>query len=172
MPCTPDLFSAYCVELIGEVLPNFITDWTQGKERYLSSNKYDEVIPKKGKPKFGGWIFNGFDTRKNIEIGADRAQYKIIEKSIKEKLIPSLQKIKVYDAVPDFIKETAVAKIEDLNVMAPDSINQNTPLKFLMTRRPTRNLTDRGAWAPNQINLMKKIDSEYDKLAEYIINNF
>lgn len=172
VPCTPDLFSAYCVELIGEVLPNFITDWTQGKERYLSSNKYDEVIPKKGKPKFGGWIFNGFDTRKNIEIGADRAQYKIIEKSIKEKLIPSLQKIKVYDAVPGFIKETAVAKIEDLNVMAPDSINQNTPLKFLMTRRPTRNLTDRGAWAPNQINLMKKIDSEYDKLAEYIINNF
>ncbi|WP_330166453.1 ParA family protein, partial [Escherichia coli] len=35
VPCTPDLFSSYCVGLIGEMLPSFIRDWEQGKERYL-----------------------------------------------------------------------------------------------------------------------------------------
>jgi chromosome partitioning protein len=45
VPCTPDSFSAYCVSLIGEVLPTFIDDWNQGRRRYEVSNRYDKVIP-------------------------------------------------------------------------------------------------------------------------------
>lgn len=60
VPCTPDIFSAYCIGLIGEVLPSFIDDWVQGKSRFEKSNPHDPLIPIKGKPKFGGWIFNGF----------------------------------------------------------------------------------------------------------------
>lgn len=62
MPCTSDLFSAYCITLIGERLPDFIADWEQGQKRYEANNIYDDFIPFKGKPKFGGWIFNGFDS--------------------------------------------------------------------------------------------------------------
>jgi chromosome partitioning protein len=177
VPCTPDLFSAYCVGLIGQVLPSFIEDWEQGKTRYLQSNSYDQVIPQKGQPKFGGWIFNGFDTRKKAgssevsKTGADRAQFEKIQNSIYEQLIPKLNGIRAYSAVPDFINKEPVANIEDLNVMAPDSIVQNVPIKYLPQHKPTRDI-GRGTWAKNQIDLMGKMDEEYDRLANFIINCF
>ena len=178
VPCTPDLFSAYCVGLIGQVLPRFIEDWNQGKMRYLQSNSYDQIIPKKGQPKFGGWVFNGFDTRKKVlsseivKTGADQAQFDKVKKSIKDNLIPKLMDISGYSAVPEFIDENPIANIEDLNVMAPDSIVQNIPIKYLKNSKPTRANVGSGSWSTNQINLMKKMDQEYDKLADYIISKF
>lgn len=178
VPCTPDLFSAYCVGLIGQVLPDFIKDWEQGKLRYLKANSYDKVIPTKGKPKFGGWIFNGFDTRRKSgstkveKTGADKAQFEKVKTAINQKLIPKLKLIDAYSAIPDFITEEPVASIEDLNVMAPDSIVQNVPIKYLPKQRPTRDSVGRGSWASNQNELMKKMDLEYDRLAKFIIDNF
>jgi cellulose biosynthesis protein BcsQ len=178
VPCTPDLFSAYCVGLIGQVLPRFIEDWEQGKQRYLESNSYDIVIPQKGQPKFGGWIFNGFDTRKKTfsgeieKTGADQAQFIKVQNSIDKNLIPKLREIKSYPAIPDFISKEPIASIEDLNVMAPDSIVQNTPIKYLPDARPTRENVLSGTWSPNQRKLMKKMDKEYDELAKFMIDKF
>jgi chromosome partitioning protein len=176
VPCTPDLFSAYCVGLIGEMLPSFIRDWEQGKERYIEGNPGDKMIIQKGVPKFGGWIFNGFDTRKSSgvkhEVGADAVHLKSIEESIRSQMLPQLKKISSYNAVPDFATIKPVAKIEDLNVMAPDSIIQNVPIRYLSERRPTNALRGRGQWAQNQIDLMNDMADEYDNLAQYIINNF
>lgn len=173
VPCTPDLFSSYCVNLIGEMLPNFIQDWEQGKQRFIKSDPNDKLILQKGKPKFGGWIFNGFDTRKNVEVGADKALLDILEGSIKNKLIPSLQSnISTYEAIPHFVNHEPVAKIEDLNVMASDSIYQNIPIKYLSQTKPTRDLRDRHSWASNQIELMNKMGNEFDNLAQYIIDNY
>ena len=176
VPCTPDLFSAYCVGLIGEMLPSFIRDWEQGKERYLESNPRDSVIASKGRPKFGGWIFNGFDTRKRDgikrEVGADAEHHRSITQSIEEQMIPQLKKIKSYEASPAFVGHEPVAKIEDLNVMAPDSIIQNVPIRYLSRFRPTNALRGRGQWAQNQVDLMNDMADEYDKLAQYIISDF
>lgn len=178
VPCTPDLFSAYCVGLIGQVLPRFIEDWEQGKARYLQSNSYDQMIPKKGQPKFGGWIFNGFDTRKKInsdeiaKTGADQAQFKKVQNSINKELIPRLKNITAYSAIPEFVSQDPVASVEDLNVMAPDSIVQNTPIKYLPQSRPTRENVGSGAWSTNQTALMKKMDQQYDDLATFIIEKF
>jgi cellulose biosynthesis protein BcsQ len=175
VPCTPDLFSAYCVGLIGEMLPSFIRDWDQGKERYLEGNPGDNTISEKGMPKFGGWIFNGFDTRKRDgakrEVGADAVHHKSISASIRE-MIPQLSKITSYQAVPVFIETEPVAKIEDLNVMAPDSIIQNVPIRYLSKYRPTNALRGRGKWAQNQIDLMNEMADEYDNLAQHIIDYF
>jgi chromosome partitioning protein len=176
VPCTPDLFSAYCVGLIGEMLPSFVRDWEQGKERYLKSNPRDEIINKKGMPKFGGWIFNGFDTRtkkgNKQEVGADAKHHKSIATSIETKMIPQLNNIKLYGAVPSFVNLEPVAAIEDLNVMAPDSIIQNVPIKYLSEKRPTNELRGRGQWAKNQIDLMKAMAGQYDQLATYIVENY
>jgi cellulose biosynthesis protein BcsQ len=178
VPCTPDLFSAYCVGLIGQVLPRFIEDWEQGKFRYLQSNSYDQVIPQKGQPKFGGWIFNGFDTRRKVgakepvKTGADQAQFKKVQNAINNNLIPKLKDIKAYSAVPDFIRQEPVASIEDLNVMAPDSIVQNIPIKYLRQSKPTRDNVVSGTWAPNQRILMEEMDKQYDKLAKFMIDKF
>lgn len=176
VPCSPDFFSAYCIGLIGEVLPLFVKDWLQGKERFVASNPYDNLIPAKGQPKFGGWIFNGFDTRKqkgNVDfVAADKFQYNMIKSVISDKLLPSLAKLTDYQAVPDFITPESIAQIEDLNVIAPDSILQNIPLKYLSKQRPTRNTVGKGSWAPNQIDLMQRMDAEYDAMANLIINQF
>lgn len=178
VPCTPDLFSAYCVGLIGQVLPQFIADWEQGKSRYLQSNSYDQVIPKKGQPKFGGWIFNGFDTKKKrnaseiLKTGADQAQFKKVQGSINDKLIPRLREIESYSSIPDFVSQAPIASVEDLNVVAPDSIVQNIPIKYLSQSSPTRENVGRGSWSRNQKDLMGKMDAEYDRLAKFMIDKF
>lgn len=177
VPCTADLFSSYCIGLIGEMLPIFEKDWEQGTQRFLNGGIEDKVILTKGQPKFAGWIFNGFDTRKKqgavqaTEVGADLAHREVISDSVKHNLIPSLNKIHKYQCVPNFVTDQPIAKIEDLNVMAPDSIIQNVPLKFLSSVKPTRQVLVRGAWAKNQVELMNKMDREHDKLADYLIAN-
>ncbi|WP_084592157.1 ParA family protein [Novosphingobium sp. MBES04] len=172
VPCTADRFSAYCVGLIGEVLPIFADDWEQGVKRYSRTNPGDTYVSCKGKPKFGGWIFNGFDTRKGKKLGADNAQFEQVKASVKNNLIAPLSEVEIYSPIPDFISEEPCAEIEDMNVMAPYSLQQNVPIKFLSTVNPTRENYAKGRWAPNQIELMKKIDEEYDKLADYIIKYF
>lgn len=176
VPCTSDLFSAYCVGLIGEMLPIFINDWEQGKQRYLRNYSNDQLISQKGVPKFGGWVFNGFDTRRRNgvkhELAADAAHHRAISLAIQTQLIPHLQTITSYQAVPQFAEFEPVARIEDLNVMASDSINQNIPIKYLKNKRPTRDLGGNGQWAPNQRELMEAMDDQYNLLANHVINNF
>lgn len=186
VPCTPDSFSAYCVSLIGQVLPRFIKDWEQGKERYTESNPHDEIISKKGRPRFGGWIFNGFDTRKKpksteiVKTSADELQFNQVKKSIEDKLLPKLKEITVYDVVPTFIGSDPVATIEDLNIMAPDSILQNVPIQYLLQTGPTRfgkkvpkeQGLRKGSWNPGQKALIKKTAQQYEQLAKLIINQF
>lgn len=178
VPCTADKFSAYCIGLIGEMLPKFILDWESGKYRHLQSNPSDVFITSKGKPQFAGWMFNGFDTKRRpgdsvaTEVGADLAHLKIIIDEVGCSLIPSLSaQINSYQAIPSFVTPYAIAKIEDLNVMAPDSIYQSIPLKYLSSVKPTRDLLARGAWAKNQLDLMAKMDMEYDRLADFVIKN-
>ncbi|HDI1213357.1 TPA: ParA family protein [Aeromonas hydrophila] len=178
VPCTADVFSAYCIGLIGEMLPRFIMDWNSGLNRHMVSNPQDIFIGSKGKPKYAGWLFNGFDTRKRpgaavaTPVGADAAHINIIRNKVASNLIPLLQRdIGQYQAVPNFVTSDACAAIEDLNVMAPDSIYQSVPLKYLQNYSPTRALLVRGQWAPNQVALMNKMDAEYDSLAAYIINH-
>ncbi|MDD9177072.1 AAA family ATPase [Aliivibrio sp. S2TY2] len=176
VPCTPDLFSSYCVGLIGEMLPLFIQDWEQGKQRYLQSNPNDPVILSKGMPKFGGWVFNNFDTRKRNGVkqmvAADAVHHASIKTAITTQLIPSLSNISTYSAIPSFVNTNYVAGIEDLNVMASDSIFQNIPIKYLSSHRPTAGLRGRGSWAANQIDLMGEMTQEYETLASYIDTNF
>lgn len=176
IPCTPDLFSAYCVGLIGEVLPSFILDWEQGKQRYLNSTPNDSFIRTKGQPKFGGWIYNGFDTRRAAYqstlnmTGADRSQYNSIQKAVDSNLLPSLSNITAFSAIHPKTPNTPIGNIEDLNVMAPDSIVQNISIRYLPNTRPTRDI-GRGAWAGNQTELMNRMSLEYDKIADHVINN-
>ncbi|MFA0224334.1 ParA family protein [Vibrio splendidus] len=175
VPCTADVFSAYCIGLIGETLPKFRDDWEQGVRR--NSSHSSTLINEKGEPKFGGWIFNGFDKRKapgqqvSTEIAADAAHRDKIIDSVRDELRVRLSDITQYSPIPSFTPDTPIAKVEDLNVMAPDSILQGVPLRYLDTVRPTRGVLARGAWSGPQKDLMRLMSSEHDKLADYIIAN-
>lgn len=167
VPCAPDLFSAYCVGLIGQALPRFIEDWEQGKTRYLQSNPYDQVIPQKGQPKFGGWIFNGFKTT-----GVDRAQFKKVRDSVSKELMPRLRNIAAYSAIPEFVNQEPVVCVESLKVMARESLVQHLSIKHLSQSRPALSNVAGGAWSTDQMALMKKMDQQYDGLAKYMIDTF
>ena len=90
VPCTSDNFSAYCVGLIGEVLPKFIEDWNQGLRRFKMSNPAFSSFDNLGQPRFAGWIFNGFDTRKGDVVKADHVHQRRLEAAIRDDLISKL----------------------------------------------------------------------------------
>jgi chromosome partitioning protein len=177
VPCTADLFSAYCISLIGAMLPKFINEWNLGEHNYKQSNQYDKFIPSKGKPKFGGWIYNGFDsikfpsTRERKETEIDQVHLENVKKKVNDTLIPQLNDgIPLYDCVPNFITENPVARIEDLNNGASHIQHLNLPIKYLtMTKKPKKNSR---SWSPYQKSLMDRMDKEYDSLAKFIINKF
>ena len=62
VPCTSDNFSVYCVGLIGNMVPSFVTDWEIGLNRFKASNPHYREFDPLGHPVFAGWVFNGFDT--------------------------------------------------------------------------------------------------------------
>jgi cellulose biosynthesis protein BcsQ len=176
VPCTADLFSAYCITLIGEILPKSIDDWNLGETRYKDWNKYEDFIPSKGKPKFGGWIFNGFDStrfkssRIRQETAIDNILLEKIQIEVRENLIPKLKNEIRYDCVPNFVTDKPIAKVEDLNNGANHIQHLNLPLKYLaLTKKP--NKTSR-SWSDYQQELMDRMDKEYDCLADHIINKF
>jgi chromosome partitioning protein len=115
VPCTSDSFSAYCVGLIGEMIPSFLRDWQTGLERFRRTNPNFGDFDELGRPAFAGWIFNGFDTarkrRTREEIGsgkpvkglemmqADSAHHNRIVDAVRDDLVAPLQEINTHSAV-------------------------------------------------------------------------
>src|SRR4029077_10822605 len=82
VPCTSDNFSVYCVGLIGQMVPSFITDWEIGLRRFKATNPHFTDFNDLGKPVFAGWIFNGFDTarkRRAFAVGAPTGEKEMIQ---------------------------------------------------------------------------------------------
>ena len=91
IPCTSDTFSEYCIGLIAQMLPQFISDWNTGIGRFKQNNYGLKDYDSYGRPVFSGWIFNGFDTRDKKMLRADKAHYENINEAI-ENLSESLKK--------------------------------------------------------------------------------
>lgn len=173
VPCTSDNFSAYCVGLIGQMLPNFIKDWAAGVARFKESNPgfsdYDDL----GQPRFAGWIFNGFDMRKGVEVRADAVHGDHITKAVKEDLVSKLApSLFGYNPVADGLSENyRLGGIEDMNTLIQNSLWQNVPLSRLENVQQLRSLTDRGKWADNQIAQIRNIKKNLNEIADKIINS-
>jgi chromosome partitioning protein len=82
--------------------------------------------------------------------------------------LPKLKAISAHKCVPNFVSLEPVVKIEDLNVMASEIQKLNIPLKYLSSQTPTIF----PSWSSYQKQLMKRMDEQYDLLAQHIINNF
>jgi chromosome partitioning protein len=165
VPCTSDTFSAYCVGLIGEMLPGFFKDWQSGFERFKSANPYLTKYDKLGSPKFAGWIFNGFDTRKREFVKADQVHYDEISKSIKKHLVNKLGS-NVCQGLP---KNSLIGKIEDMNVLVQNSIWQNVPVSVLHQFNPIKTLQRSGSWSPDQSELISSLRDHFREIADNIV---
>lgn len=167
VPCTSDTYSAYCISLIGQMIPIFVNDWDSGYQRFKNSNpniiKYQEI----GHPKFAGWIYNGFDTQKGNIVKADYIHYQEIVKSIEKELINNVN-IESSNILPNQYK---AGEIEDMNVLIQNSIWQSVPVSSLKNYRPMKSLQDKGSWAPRQIELIEKLDVRFMELANNVISS-
>lgn len=187
VPCTSDSFSAYCVGLIGQMIPSFVRDWETGLSRFKETNPHFEGFDKFGKPKFAGWIFNGFDTarkrrtQKEIATGvglkekrmhqADQTLHDRMVEAIQNDLVGALTtKISNYSPIADFDnRPTRIGDIEDANVLMQNSLWLNAPLATLENEEQVVYLRDRQAWAENQVEQIQLLREKFDEIASNIV---
>ena len=142
VPCTSDNFSAYCVGLIGAMLPTFVQDWEVGFNRFAAANPHDSQFHNLGRPRFSGWIFNSFDMRSGAIVPADRAHQINIERAVAEELVGPLQAQGLVAAA--LTGPYQVGEIEDMNVLAQNSLHQSVPVGLLQSFRP---IPGTGGWS-------------------------
>lgn len=166
VPCTSDTFSSYCIGLIGNMLPTFFADWESGYKRFRDSNpqitKYDGL----GKPKFAGWIFNGYDTLSGNYVQADKIHHDNIATSIQENIISNPNIVSATGLPPN----SKVGEIEDMNVLVQNSTWQNTPVSQLETYHPLQKLQRRVNWSKSQIAQIRMLGHKFEEIADSIIN--
>lgn len=173
VPCTSDNFSAYCVGLIGEVLPKFVSDWNQGLARFKTSNPVFDAFDNLGQPRFAGWVFNGFDTRGGSVVRADHVHQNRLETAITDDLMAVLKEnIQHYDPIADNVEGAPlIGEIEDMNVLGQNSLWQNVPISQLQHVQQIRDLRDRRSWSQDQLQLIKKLGQGFDSMAKRLIKS-
>ncbi|TDT96582.1 AAA domain-containing protein [Azorhizobium sp. AG788] len=172
IPCTSDTFSEYCISLIAQMLPQFINDWNTGIQRFKQNNYGSADFDHIGKPKFSGWIFNGYDTRSGKKLRADQAHENNIEQAI-QRLVKTLSaEIKNYNAViDDHEKDYSLGGVEDMNVIIQNSLWQNIPASKLANHQQVKSLTgDKQKWSLEQLNLIQKIKTQIETISDNIIS--
>ena len=186
VPCTSDNFSVYCVGLIGQMVPSFVSDWQIGLKRFKDTNPHFNDFDKLGRPVFAGWIFNGFDTarrrRTPLEmavsapsgdkqmIRADQTMHGRINDAIAGDLVRSLQaNIKSYSPIAGGLPAGfQIGDIEDANVLIQNSLWLSVPIGQLNNFQQVTSLQDRSKWAPNQIENIQLIRKKFDTTAAIV----
>lgn len=144
---------------------NFFKDWDIGHTRFKEANPHITKYDKMGKPKFAGWIFNGFDLRSNKYVKADKVHHDKIASVIKTELIEN-NHIKSSKTLPP---HALIGQIEDMNVLIQNSIWQNIPVSKLTSSKPIKDLQNKGTWSPNQKEQIKSLRIAYNYMAENVI---
>ena len=186
VPCTSDNFSAYCVGLIGQMVPSFIRDWQSGLERFTESNPHFSEFKSFGQPVFAGWIFNGFDTARRrrtsdqiaagVDPGqkemnqADETMHKKIEQAVKTNLVEVIEKqITAYKPIANItVDNFRIADIEDANVLIQNSLWLHVPLGQLEGHQQVTTLRDRSKWADNQIEQIRLFRQKFEEAAKLV----
>jgi chromosome partitioning protein len=171
IPCTSDTFSEYCISLIARMLPQFIADWETGITRFKQNNYGSSEYDKLGKPRFSGWIFNGYDTRSTKMLRADQAHYENIDKANTRLAKMLSENIQTYDPVlPSTDNTHNIGRVEDMNVLIQNSLWQNIPVAKLDQHQQVKSLTgDKQKWSAAQISLIGKIRDQINHIADRII---
>jgi len=186
VPCTSDNFSVYCVGLIGQMVPSFVSDWQIGQKRFKDTNPHFTDFDNLGKPVFAGWIFNGFDTARKRRtpaaisadapmgskemIQADKTMHTRISDAIRDDLVKNLSKnIKTFSPIASGIPTGfQIGDIEDANVLIQNSLWLNVPIGQLDNFEQVVSLQDRSKWAWNQIEQIKLIRDKFNDTAKAV----
>jgi chromosome partitioning protein len=173
IPCTSDTFSEYCISLIAQMLPQFISDWETGLSRFKQNNYGSVEYDKLGRPVYSGWIFNGYDTRSKQMLRADRAHFENIDNANTALAKALKENIKSYNAVGKSTNGSFnIGRVEDMNVLAQNSLWLNVPASRLDQHKQVKNLTgDKTTWSDAQLTLIGKVRDQINALADNVIKN-
>ncbi|SDM87064.1 AAA domain-containing protein [Methylobacterium phyllostachyos] len=170
IPCTSDTFSEYCIGLIAQMWPQFISDWETGLHRFKQNNYAMKDYDNFGRPKFFGWIFNGFDTRLDKMLRADQAHYENIAQA-NQRLADGLKSnigAHAVRAVED--NDYSIGQVEDMNVLIKNSLWQNIPASKLADHQQVKSLTgDKQKWSEAQLVLIDKVAKQINNIAQNIV---
>ena len=186
VPCTSDNFSVYCVGLIGQMVPSFVSDWGIGLDRFQQFNPNYTEFDDLGHPVFAGWVFNGFDTartRRSAQaiargaplgeramVRADATMHERVSEAISSDLVGQLnRRITGYLPVSASLDGNwQIGDIEDANVLIQNSLWLNVPLGRLGGYQQVTSLQERSQWAPNQREQIDLIRQKFVVLAENV----
>jgi chromosome partitioning protein len=171
IPCTSDTFSEYCIGLISQMLPQFVSDWETGLTRFKQNNYGSSEYDKLGQPKYAGWIFNGYDTRSSKMLRADQAHYQNIDAANTQLGNNLKNSVKGYDAVLNK-KDLSynIGTVEDMNVLIQNSLWLSVPASKLKDHQQVKSLTgDKQKWSEAQLVLIDKISTQIGAVADNII---
>jgi len=155
------------------MLPQFIADWENGVDRFRQNNYGSSEYDSLGKPKYAGWIFNGYDTRSKKMLRADQAHYANIEGANNKLGKDLVLNIKSYNPVREIDGGGFnIGNVEDMNVLMQNSLWLNVPASKLDQHLQVKNLTgDKQKWSQAQLDLIKKLKVQIGGIADSIINN-
>jgi chromosome partitioning protein len=172
IPCTSDTFSEYCIGLIAQMLPQFYADWQTGLTRFKQNNYGSTEYDNFGKPRYAGWIFNGYDTRSQKMLRADQAHYTNI--STANIALANRLKGAITDYDPVLLagdQDFNIGMVEDMNVLIQNSLWLNVPSAKLDQYKQVKNLTGESqAWSENQMKLIGKVRDQVYSVADRIIS--
>lgn len=172
LPCTSDTFSEYCISLISQMLPQFVSDWEIGLARFKQNNYASGEFDHLGKPKYAGWFFNGYDTRSGKMLRADKAHFeKIAEANVS--LVQRLKsEITSYDPIIEIgVDRFNIGGVEDMNILAQNSLWQNVPAQKLDHFLQVKNLTgDKQKWSASQLTLIGEVRKQINSIADRIVS--
>jgi len=186
VPCTSDNFSVYCLGLIGQMVPSFVSDWQSGLQRFRTSNPHFAEFDELGKPVFAGWVFNGFDTarrrrsREELEAGDPLGQREMVQadetmhgrlcQAIDQDLVAALRSgVTGFSPVADIQNRSyRIGDIEDANVLVQNSLWLSVPLGQLRNHQQVVSLQDRRQWAHNQIEQIDLLAAKFQEMAEHV----
>jgi cellulose biosynthesis protein BcsQ len=166
VPCTSDNFSAYCVGLIGQMLPIFVQDWTEGLARFKQANPFYADYDLLGRPVFAGWVYNGFDRRAGAIVPADRVHQANIETKVANDLVGPLRTINL--VANGLAGPYQVGQIEDMNVLVQNSLLHSAPVSQLGNFRQVQGLGAGGGWSQSQRGLIGTLGGSFNALSNNV----
>lgn len=186
MPCTSDSFSVYCISLIGQMVPRFVDDWQSGLSRFKLTNQHYSDFDLLGRPKFAGWIFNGFDTARERRTSAevktdaplgDRKMMRA-DQTMHNKLVGAIENLTItltngitrYNPIArNDTQYSRIGDIEDANVLIQNSLCLHVPLGELTKHQQVGDLDSRSNWRPNQLDQILLFRSKFDDMATNVV---
>ena len=169
IPCTSDTFSEYCIGLISQMLPQFINDWDNGIREDLKLTTMDQlnmIISVNQNMRVGYSMDSIQGLRRCFE------RIKLITKILKpqiqilRRIVTKLSKYNPVRSATNYNMGT----VEDMNVLIQNSLWQNIPASKLSAHQQVKNLSgDKQKWSEAQLDLIGKIKTQVDNIADKMI---